>query len=233
MNNKQYFLHTVFNILKSIFISILYFKTFRHLTIISIITLIAMGFQAWLGKTVVDSNLEGFKITIHMLMALFIVCLLIYLVFSGVKKSNIRENDQFRFLLIIAIFLSLIQIILGTQVRQFVDEQAQLFYYDKSKWFNEIPIIYEYHRTFSIAVVSINFFLFYLNNKLSLGNKYVNHLMILLLIEVITGVMMFYFDFPFGTQTIHLVFASLIFGVQFYILLNNFLIKKTSNDIQV
>ena len=31
-------------------ISILHFKTFRHLTIISIITLIAMGFQAWLGK---------------------------------------------------------------------------------------------------------------------------------------------------------------------------------------
>ena len=56
--------------------------------------------------------------------------------------------------------------------------------------------------------------------------------MVLLLIEVITGVLMFYFDFPFGTQTIHLVFASLIFGVQFYIFLNNFLIKKTSNDIQ-
>ena len=92
-------------------------------------------------------------------------------------------------------------------------------------------VIYEYHRTFSIAVVSINFFLVYLNNKLSLGNKYVNHLMILLLIEVISGVMMFYFDFPFGTQTIHLVIASLIFGIQFYILLNNFLIKKPSNDI--
>ena len=212
-------------------ISILHFKTFRHLTIISIITLIAMGFQAWLGKTVVDSNLEGFKITIHMLMALFIVCLLIYLVFTGVKKSNIKENTQFRNLLIIAIFLSLIQIILGTQVRQFVDEQAQINY-DKANWFSEIPLVYEYHRTFSIAVVSINFFLFYLNKKLSLGNKYIDHLMILLVTEVISGALMFYFDFPFGTQTIHLVFASLIFGVQFYILLNNFLIKKTGNDIQ-
>ena len=57
--------------------------------------------------------------------------------------------------------------------------------------------------------------------------------MILLLIEVVSGVLMFYFDFPFGTQTIHLVFASLIFGIQFYILLNNFLIKKTDYDIQV
>jgi len=213
------------------FISILYFKKFRHLTIISIITLIAMGFQAWLGKTVVDSNLEGFKITIHMLMALFIVCLLIYLVYSGIEKSKIVKNNQFKFLLLIAIVLSLVQIILGTQVRQFVDEQAQVFLYDKSKWLSEIPSIYKYHRTFSIAVVLINFSLFYLNLKLSLGNKYLNYLMILLAVEVFSGILMFYFDFPFGTQTIHLVFASLIFGLQFYILLNNFLTKKIPNDI--
>ena len=213
------------------FISILYYKKFRHITIISIVTLIAMGFQAWLGKTVVDSNLEGFKITIHMLMALFIVCLLIYLVYSGIEKSNIRKNNQFRVLLIIAILFSLIQIILGTQVRQFVDEQAQLYYYDKSKLFTEVPIIYKYHRTFSIAVVLINFSLYYLNNKLSLGNKYINHLVLLLIVEVLSGILMFYFDFPFGTQTIHLVFASLIFGLQFYILLHNFLTKKSKNDL--
>jgi len=213
------------------FISILYYKKFRHITIISIVTLIAMGFQAWLGKTVVDSNLEGFKITIHMLMALFIVCLLIYLVYSGIEKSNIRKNKQFRILLIIAILFSLIQIILGTQVRQFVDEQAQLYYYDKSKLFSEVPLIYKYHRTFSIAVVLINFSLYYLNNKLSLGNKYINHLVLLLTVEVLSGILMFYFDFPFGTQTIHLVFASLIFGLQFYILLHNFLTKKSKNDL--
>lgn len=213
------------------FISILYYKKFRHITIISIVTLIAMGFQAWLGKTVVDSNLEGFKITIHMLMALFIVCLLIYLVYSGIEKSNIRKNKQFRILLIIAILFSLIQIILGTLVRQFVDEQAQLYYYDKSKLFSEVPLIYKYHRTFSIAVVLINFSLYYLNNKLSLGNKYINHLVLLLTVEVLSGILMFYFDFPFGTQTIHLVFASLIFGLQFYILLHNFLTKKSKNDL--
>jgi len=213
------------------FISILYYKKFRHITIISIVTLIAMGFQAWLGKTVVDSNLEGFKITIHMLMALFIVCLLIYLVYSGIEKSNIRKNKQFRILLIIAILFSLIQIILGTQVRQFVDELAQLYYYDKSKLFSEVPLIYKYHRTFSIAVVLINFSLYYLNNKLSLGNKYINHLVLLLTVEVLSGILMFYFDFPFGTQTIHLVFASLIFGLQFYILLHNFLTKKSKNDL--
>ena len=47
--------------------------------------------------------------------------------------------------------------------------------------------------------------------------------MLLLVLEIFTGASMFYFDFPFGTQTAHLVFASIIFGLQFYILLQNFL----------
>ena len=214
-------------------ISIIYFKKFRHLTLLSIITLVAMGFQAWLGKTVVDSNLEVFKITIHMLMALFIVALLIYLVYSG-SKSFINRNKTFKYLLLFGLFLTLIQIVLGTQVRQVVDEQSKLFAYDKSLWLNDIPLVYEYHRTFSILVISVNVALFYINKKLQLGNNYINYVILLLVFEIITGASMFYFDFPFGTQTVHLVFASIIFGLQFYILLQNFLSenKLKADDLQ-
>ena len=214
-------------------ISIIYFKKFRHLTLLSIITLVAMGFQAWLGKTVVDSNLEVFKITIHMLMALFIVALLIYLVYSG-SKSFINRNKTFKYLLLFGLFLTLIQIVLGTQVRQVVDEQSKLFAYDKSLWLNDIPLVYEYHRTFSILVISVNVALFYINKKLQLGNNYINYVILLLVFEIITGASMFYFDFPFGTQTAHLVFASIIFGLQFYILLQNFLSenKLKADDLQ-
>ena len=213
-------------------LSIVYYKKFRHLTLISVLTVFAMGLQAWLGKTVVDSNLAGYKITMHMLMALFIVALLIYLVYSGSKRV-VKTNKTFKFLIIFGLFLTLIQIVLGTQVRQFVDEQAQLNYYNKSDWFNEIPIVYEYHRIFSIIVIGVNTALFLINKQLSLGNKYINYVMILLLFEIIIGVSMFYFDFPFGTQTAHLVLASIIFGLQFYILLQNFLKenKLQANDL--
>ena len=214
-------------------ISIIYFKKFRHLTLISIITLVAMGFQAWLGKTVVDSNLAAYKITLHMLMALFIVALLIYLVYSG-NRSFIKTNKTFKYLILFGLFLTLIQIVLGTQVRQIVDEQAKLFAYDKSMWLNDIPFVYEYHRTFSILVISINMALFLINKKLQLGNNYINYVMLLLVLEIFTGASMFYFDFPFGTQTAHLVFASIIFGLQFYILLQNFLTenKLKADDLQ-
>ena len=214
-------------------ISIIYFKKFRHLTLISIITLVAMGFQAWLGKTVVDSNLAAYKITLHMLMALFIVALLIYLVYYG-GKSFIKTNKTFKYLILFGLFLTLIQIVLGTQVRQIVDEQAKLFAYDKSMWLNDIPFVYEYHRTFSILVISINMALFLINKKLQLGNNYINYVMLLIVLEIFTGASMFYFDFPFGTQTAHLVFASIIFGLQFYILLQNFLTenKLKADDLQ-
>jgi len=214
-------------------ISIIYFKKFRHLTLISIITLIAMGFQAWLGKTVVDSNLATYKITLHMLMALFIVALLIYLVYYG-GKSFIKTNKTFKYLILFGLFLTLIQIVLGTQVRQLVDEQAKLFVYDKSMWLNDVPFVYEYHRTFSILVISINMALFLINKKLQLGNNYINYVMLLIVLEIFTGASMFYFDFPFGTQTAHLVFASIIFGLQFYILLQNFLTenKLKADDLQ-
>ena len=214
-------------------ISIIYFKKFRHLTLISIITLIAMGFQAWLGKTVVDSNLATYKITLHMLMALFIVALLIYLIYYG-GKSFIKTNKTFKYLILFGLFLTLIQIVLGTQVRQLVDEQAKLFVYDKSMWLNDVPFVYEYHRTFSILVISINMALFLINKKLQLGNNYINYVILLLVLEIFTGASMFYFDFPFGTQTAHLVFASIIFGLQFYILLQNFLTenKLKADDLQ-
>jgi len=208
-------------------ISLVYFKKYKHLTFISVLTLLCMGFQAWLGKTVVDSNLAPFKITFHMLMALLIIALLIYLVNSS-SKYTIKKNKIFTNFLFVAIILTLVQIVLGTQVRQFVDEQANV-YYDKFQWFNEIPKVYEYHRTFSLVVIAVNFGLFYLNKKLNLGNNYISYVIVLLFIEALSGVVMFYFDFPFGSQTIHLFIASLIFGFQFFILLQNITFKNKLN----
>ena len=208
-------------------ISVVYFKKYKHLTFVSILTVICMGFQAWLGKTVVDSNLAPFKITFHMLMALLIIAFLIYLVNSS-SKNTIKRNKIFTNFLFVAIVLTLIQIVLGTQVRQFVDEQANLSY-DKFQWFNEIPKVYEFHRTFSLVVIAVNFGLFYLNKKLNLGNNYITYVIVLLFIEALSGVVMFYFDFPFGSQTIHLFIASLIFGFQFFILLQNITFKDKLN----
>ena len=180
-----------------------------------------MGFQAWLGKTVVDSNLTPFKITTHMMMALVIVAALLYIVHvTSVKITSHKKDALFIKLLYASILLTLIQIVLGTQVRQFVDEQIHaLGETSKSLWLANPELDFYIHRTFSIIVLLVNVALFYRCRKLQLGFQKVNWVMVLLTLEILSGVAMFYFDFPFGTQTLHIVMATLLFGIQFYLIL--------------
>jgi cytochrome c oxidase assembly protein subunit 15 len=213
-------------------ISIYYWKDYKYLSIISILTVLGMGFQAWLGKTVVDSNLAPYKITIHMLMALVIVGLILLLIVQT-KKANILENKLFKNLIIISILLTLVQVVIGTQVREFVDEQVKLIGYDKSNWLTGVPLKFYVHRSFSIVVLLVNLYLFYLNKKLSLGFNKINYVMFFIGVEIITGILMYYFDFPVLSQPIHLVIATIIFGLQFYILLEYLIRNKLIRKIKI
>ena len=65
-----------------------FLKTKPVITIMSFIVVLSMLFQAWLGKLVVDSNLSPYKITVHMLMAIVILSLIIFIY----KKSDARKN---------------------------------------------------------------------------------------------------------------------------------------------
>jgi len=213
-------------------ISIYYWKDYKYLSIISILTVFGMGFQAWLGKTVVDSNLAPYKITVHMLMALVIVALILVLIVQT-KKVNKLDNQLFKNLVIFSILLTLVQVVIGTQVREFVDEQVKLIGYDKSNWLTGVPLKFYVHRSFSILVLLVNLYLFYLNKKLSLGFNKINYVMFFIGVEIITGILMYYFDFPILSQPIHLVIATIIFGLQFYILLEYLIRNKLIRKIEI
>ncbi len=199
-------------------------KQSKKITLLSWLVVFLMGFQAWLGATVVYSVLNPVKITIHMVMALFIVCIILYILnLAKPKTATLLKFDKvFDSVLIISLILTLTQIILGTQVRQFVDEQVKIYGYDAMHKILEDPIIgFYFHRTFSFVVLLINVILITRNNKLQLGFKKINWVMWLLGIEILSGIVMYWYDFPFGSQTIHLVIASLLFGTQFYLILES------------
>lgn len=202
-----------------------YWKKKKRITILSFLVVFAMGFQAWLGATVVYSVLEPVKITIHMIMALVIVAMLLYLIFiSNENRKLFTYNSRTTVFLIIVFGLTLIQIVLGTQVRQFVDEQvAEVGETAKNLWLSTPAMTFYIHRSFSILVVLFNLYLAYRIYKLNLGLSKINWVLLILLIEVITGMAMFYLDFPFMSQALHLVLASLLFGVQFYLVLESYI----------
>ena len=201
--------------------SIKFWKSNKKITLLSWLTVFAMGFQGWLGATVVYSVLEPVKITMHMIMALVIVALLIFLIFKSNEKNVLfKYINKLDFFVSLALLLTLIQIVLGTQVRQFVDEQIDVVGYgSKNLWLQNATLQFYIHRTFSIIVLLLNLFLFYRIKRGKLGFKKINWVLFLIAAEVFTGILMSYMNFPFSTQAIHLVFATLLFGVQYYLLL--------------
>lgn len=200
--------------------SIRFWKKKKIIPLLSFLVVFGMGFQAWLGKTVVDSNLSPLKITIHMVMALVIVAIMLIIIYKSKSEfKSFNYNSTFKKVMIFALVLTLIQVVLGTQVRQYVDEQVKAIGYVKSAWLESPELSFYIHRTLSILVVLTTGWLVYLNRNLQLGYKKINAILILIFLEILTGLLMYYFDFPFSTQSLHLVIASILFGVQFYVLM--------------
>ena len=194
-------------------------KENKWISIISFTAFFLMLVEAVLGKMVVDSNLKPTMITIHMVIGLLIIGLVLRLLFIIRKeKTSYKYHALFNKLLILSVIFSLIQIAMGTQVRQFIDEQVKLFGFENKEYSLMNPSFkFYFHRSFTIAIILVNFGLFYLNQLNKLGYKLVNWILVLLFLETITGILMYYAEFPLGTQAIHLLSGALLFGVQFYL----------------
>lgn len=201
--------------------SLYYRKEDIWVPILSWLAVFGMGFQAWLGATVVYSVLAPARITVHMLMAFVIVALLLVIIYRTREHKQItKPNKTFKNLLIFAVLLTTVQVVFGTQVRQFVDEQIDLLGDSaKSLWLAKPELSFYIHRSLSSLVFLINTWILYLNVKNNLGFEKVRWVFYIIFLEIASGMAMYYLDFPFGTQTIHLVLATLLFGVQFYLIL--------------
>ena len=200
-----------------------YWKRKKSVVLWAGIVVFLLGFNAWLGATVVYSVLNPVKITTHMIAALLNVAALLYLIYIAKNKPThkVKYDRAFYIFTWVAMFFSLIQIGLGTQVRQFIDEQTNSGITDVALWLENPDLTFYIHRTFSFVIFFVNLYLFLRNKRLNLGNKKINWIMILLLLEIFTGILMYYIHFPFGTQAAHLVLATIMYGLQFAIILES------------
>jgi len=207
--------------LVALFFSFGFWKENKKLVFLNLLICFLMGFQAWLGKTVVDSVLNPYKITTHMLAALVIVAVQLYVIYSVQENKKTKTLDtEFKWVLYAGLVLTIVQIIFGTQVRESVDTIVEAGL-PKEVWLQNPKGGFYTHRSFSILVVCANAFLFWRNRKLNLGFTKMNWVITLLCVEILSGITMYYFNFPFGSQTIHIAMATLLFGLQFYLVLEN------------
>jgi cytochrome c oxidase assembly protein subunit 15 len=184
------------------------------ITALALLSVLSMGFQAWLGKTVVDSNLLPSKVSIHMVMALFIIGLLLMIrALSQVRPLKQPDKNLSR-LIIVAFILTLIQFSFGIEVRQFVDIQMKTSL--TSSWLSDPQFNFYLHRSFSLIILVLNLVIYTQAKRAGLALKYIHGAGLCILGEIILGVMMYYVDFPWGTQPLHLLLATALFGFQLY-----------------
>tara|TARA_B100000242_G_scaffold219657_1_gene160753 strand:- start:298 stop:798 length:501 start_codon:yes stop_codon:yes gene_type:complete len=153
-----------------------------------------------------------------MLMALLIISILIFIHFqNGNYKKNSVKNVALQNIVLLSLIFTIIQIVIGTQVREFIDEQIIMIGETKKNlWLLVLPSIFLTHRSFSLLILTVNFFVIYLSRKINLNSKIIFWIIGIIAIEIILGVAMYYLHFPFSSQPLHLLLAAILFGVQFF-----------------
>ncbi|HJY13181.1 MAG TPA: COX15/CtaA family protein, partial [Flavobacterium sp.] len=170
-----------------------FWKQNKRITLLSWLVVFMMGFQAWLGAKVVYSVLNPIKITVHMVMALVIVAVILYIIqLARPKLATVKYSSTFRNVLLFSLLLTLIQVAIGTQVRQLVDEQVKNGLTASILWLQNPSVTFYVHRSFSILVLLVNLYLYVRNTKFGLGFSKINWVVAIIGVEILTGMAMAY-----------------------------------------
>ena len=167
-----------------------------------------------------------------MLMAIVLLFILFsILAISNPSKKRVRISRNISILVLISIVLLLIQIITGTEVRKFIDIKMELLNYtEKERWFENITSSFSFHRSFSWAIIIVNSLIYFYARKSGLKLKIIHIVNSLIFFQISSGIIMYYFHFPFSSQPIHLLISTMIISIQFYFLL---LYKTSKNAIKI
>lgn len=199
----------------------------RGIPIASIAAFFMVGFQGWLGARVVASNLQPGMITLHMLMALAIVGTLIFALAQARRGIMAAQpvtsiDPRFSKWLYIVLGMTLVQVAMGTQVREMTDfiREAQGEELRRS-WIEFMPWFFYVHRSFSALVLFANLWLARLLVN-SLGwqhtlTRLTLAMIAVILMSVVSGATLGHLGMPALVQPTHLLAATLLFGFQFLI----------------
>ena len=195
----------------------------------SLTSFLLVGFQGWLGSRVVASELKPILISAHMIVAFVIVSMLILSVCLAARPWLARQtfgelSPKWRRTLKFAIVFTLLQITMGTQIREAVDGITNAHVIsERSVWRDHFPIIFYVHRSFSSIILFTNLWLVWKLIKATVAGNPMRFpaygLAGLIFVAILSGVSLDRLGFPAVVQPVHLLMANLIFGTQFYLLM--------------
>lgn len=204
-----------------------YRKTDPVITVSSGIAFFLVLVQGWLGGQVVRSGLSAGMITIHMILAMIIVNTLL---FASFRAMNDRLSTRLlpatkKILLIVSgaiLFVTLVQLVLGTQVRESIDVAKNVLELPREQWINTSDLLYAVHRSFSWVVVILSVYLLYINKKRDVPGRLKNigyTIFGLIILQMFLGLGMERLNIPGVLQLLHLVSVSVLICAEFLFML--------------
>jgi len=208
-----------------------YRKTDPVITITSAVAFVLVLVQGWLGGQVVRSGLSAGMITLHMVLAMVIVNALLFASFRAMNERlsiRLTPKTKRRLLLISGaiLFVTLIQLILGTQVREVVDVAKNVLELPREQWLNTDTLLYSVHRSFSWVVILLSIWLVYENRRLDAPSrlKTIGYVIFwLIIMQMFIGLGMEHLGMPGVLQLLHLVSVAVLICAEFlYMLIAGF-----------
>lgn len=222
-------------LLASFVLSFSFARNKKRIFYLSLLNLFLVFFQAWMGSIVVSTNLTPWIITVHMLLALIILAISIYTYFyakSYAERIGLLTNASgilwIKILAIGMVVLTLIQVVIGTDIRESIDIISASFNgLERESWIDQLGNSFLWHRELALVTIILNGLLFFMVrsrfSKDSEHSKMVNAIILLLILQIVSGLVLAYLGMPAYMQTVHLILSTLVFGSQFYLTL---LLKK-------
>lgn len=205
-------------------LSFSYRKTRSIITYMSISGFLLVAFVGWLGARVVASNLLPGIITLHMLGAVLVVATLIISVARSYQEQNkslldFRNTQSLRTIWIFCTILAFVQLILGTQVRESIDEIAIKYgNTQRDLWISDLSLTFYIHRSTSLLFLVLSYLMY--RKTLQSGNT---HLIFwskvhfgMGILAMLLGVILAYLSVPAFAQPLHLLTGTLICGILIY-----------------
>lgn len=186
------------------------FKISKKPFFLTLLAVILVAFQGWLGSMVVKSNLTPWIITVHMLVALILLAVMIY---TLKKPEKTTLPKKLKYSLLLALCLTVFQIILGTQVREKVDVLS-LSTVPREQWIQLVKEPFIFHREMAIVVLIVNLWIGLELLKAKRKNTGLQIISIMLF-EFLLGLILAYCALPAYAQPLHLLLGIILFGTQF------------------
>ncbi len=190
----------------------------------ALLSLILLLVNAWMGARIVYTGLQPGVITLHMALAIMMVCSLVYVVWKsadqpralGVKSS---ANKGVYWTAVALFVLILIEGIMGSQVRELTDELKKSHAEAaRSEWVNQLEdsLVYLFHRSFSWLILILAWVYFFTTGRLKSGLRWMEFsVLAIVLAQMFLGLVLSQVGILPVVQVLHIGLSSILVAVLF------------------